>query len=682
MRKVLLLISLLISPITWANEYYALVVGVSDYPNLDDGLSLQGPKFDAVRVKNMLLQQGFSEENIHLLADGVMGAQLPNKEAIVNGIYDIEQQVEPGDFVYLHFSGHGSQQPIKGKGDGSDAVDGLDEIFLPRDVQQWSRSRGEVPNSLTDDEVKILTTRLRNKGANVWSIFDSCHSGTMTRSITGQQVRTRNIDLGILANSEVSDVSLVDSSSAEPLKPLELIEGAGTLISFGAAQSNEEAPEMELPSGDTTEPQGLFTYTMTSMISQNPNISYRQLAQGILTAYNSMPWYRTTPLFEGQALDEPIFHRDREVDIRYPISKKKNRYLIQAGQLNGFEAGAVVAAYDNVSSETAVAVLEITASQLATSEAVVRSGEMSGKKGFVKLQSPAYPPALKVKWQSVPGSKWQEAVGSLLADNEFLERTIEWVDVGQPADLSLYVSDNDLYFFTLSNAQLPCQLSVLKVENCDDSGERYLSLELAQLTPKEALNNSLTRLVRANNLKRLATQMVGNSSLVSEVFVNDSQSALDKVIKTRDGDELYMSFANQSRKPIDLTVMFIDSGQGITQIYPELGHSGRLFAGEFAEFGGEVSNENTTGEEQFVVIAVPVSRDSPQVSLAHLQQAPLDSTVFTKSSGVSTRAVADEQGYELMFAQALGDMPQQRAFKKAQKPAGKATISVIRLKTE
>ena len=683
MRQLFILFIALFSQTVVAATNHALIVGVSEYPNLEPGLSLNGPKYDALRVQSMLLQQGVAEGNIELLADGVEGSMLPTKQNIIDAIFAIEKDLSEGDFVYLHFSGHGSQQPVKDLQDSNDAIDGLDEIFLPRDVASWSKERGEVPNSITDDEINILTTRLRNKGANVWVVFDSCHSGTMTRSLNGQSVKSRNVSLEQLKGSRPAEKQgIAEGGNDYGLSPVTLTAQAGALISFGAAQSNEEAPEMDLSFGESKSPQGLFTHTLTSLISQNPNLSYRQLAQSVLSAYNGFPWYRTTPLFEGKELDTPIFHRSGEVHVRYPMKKAKGQYFIQAGQINGLEKGAVIEVFTDVSAQEPLAVMEITKSELATSEAVLRTGEVNKKRVFAQLQSPAYPSAITFKWQESPNQAWQSALSNHLKTNDFLNRTIEWVEEDKSADVSVYVAEDRVYFFTLANIELPCELDSTKAKACQasnpESQESYLSLPIADSTPSDILNNGLIRLVRAHNLKRLSAKLTGKSSILSEVFLNEEPVELENVVVAGDGDELQMSFVNQTRKPVDLTVMFIDSGLGITQVFPEPGYSGRLFAGEFAEFEGEVSNEDTTGEEQFIVIAVPASREAPTVSLAHLQQEPLESSSFEKRVRTKSRSIGSTED---LFAQALGDLPQQRAFNKREKSSDKAAISVIRLQT-
>ncbi|USD67205.1 caspase family protein [Vibrio sp. SCSIO 43136] len=686
MRALLAIFTLLFTLTTQATTYHALVVGVSEYPSLDPSLNLEGPKYDALRVKTMLQQQGVSSDNITLLADGVEGAPLPTRSNILAAFESITAKVNRGDFVYLHFSGHGSQQPNL-SGGKEEGADGLDEIFLPRDIGQWSKKLGTVSNSLTDNQVNVLTTRLRNKGANVWVVFDSCHSGTMTRSLTGQEFRSRNVGLQALRSSKPAKSKALPV--ADTLAPVELASDAGALVSFGAAQSNEEAPEMLLPNGEVSSPQGLFTYTMTNLISQNPNITYRQLAQGILSSYNSMPWYRTMPLFEGGAqLDQPIFHREGEISERFALTEKKGRYTIQAGQLNGLGVGAVVEVFADIGSDEPVAVMEVTQSGLTTSQAELRDGALShqadgNKAHYVSLLSPAVPEKIRFKWQKMPNEKWVTAMTQLLSDNEHLARTVEWVASDDVADISLYVTPQRLYFFTLTNQFLPCDLvASTSNEVCDDKQqEKYLSLSLERVpNADKTLHNGVSRVVRAYNLRRLAASMQGKSSIESDVSLNNESRGLEQVITAQDGDLLKVSFTNRGRNPVDLAVMFIDSGMGITQIFPDPGFSGRLSAGESEDFEGEMSSASTQGEEQFVVIAVPASKTAPQMSLSHLQQESLESSTFIRvGEEIATRG---DGSYEDVFAQSLGDVAATRAFKKKEKSNGRAAISVIRLQTQ
>ena len=187
-----------------ARDNYAVLIGASTYTNLDDRFWLVGPANDVELVSTYLTTNPhipFRHQNVTVLADGVEGAQPPTLAAIRNSMDKLAAKVGPGDFVYLHFSGHGTQAPA-----ASDQfeLDGLDELFLPVDIGPWNDTTGTVENALVDDEIGQMIGALRSRGATVWAVFDSCHSGTLTRSVVDEDVRLRRLapsDLGIPASA-------------------------------------------------------------------------------------------------------------------------------------------------------------------------------------------------------------------------------------------------------------------------------------------------------------------------------------------------------------------------------------------------------------------------------------------------------------------------------------------------
>ncbi|MEI2652256.1 MAG: caspase family protein [Microthrixaceae bacterium] len=179
----------------FARENYALLIGANQYPALEERWWLKGPANDVQLVATYLTTEApvpFPAEHVTVLSDGVAGAEAPTLAAIRGAFAELTAEVQPGDFVYLHFSGHGTQAPAK---DASTELDGLDELFLPVDIGPWSDQVGEVQNALVDDEIGALIDGLRAKGANVWAVFDSCHSGTATRAVESAEddVRVRQL---------------------------------------------------------------------------------------------------------------------------------------------------------------------------------------------------------------------------------------------------------------------------------------------------------------------------------------------------------------------------------------------------------------------------------------------------------------------------------------------------------
>ena len=110
LRGLVLALTLMLSGTAHA-ELHALLVGVSGYPNLPERMRLQGPRNDVLRMRQVLVQRGFREEHIRLLADGVPGAQPPTRANILQALDQLGAGRGSGDTVFIHFAGHGSRQP-------------------------------------------------------------------------------------------------------------------------------------------------------------------------------------------------------------------------------------------------------------------------------------------------------------------------------------------------------------------------------------------------------------------------------------------------------------------------------------------------------------------------------------------------------------------------------------------
>jgi hypothetical protein len=176
------------------------------------------------------------------------------------------------------------------------------------DIGPWSDQIGAVENSLVDDEIGAMIDGLRAKGAHVWAVFDSCHSGTATRAVeAGDEVRVRQLPpdaLGI--DMDAVEVSRsVDPRATEA--PFDGGDGEGSFVAFFAAQTNEVTPEKNLPKGKPgRKPHGVFTWTLMETLAEYPNATYGQVGQEVLRRYAVKNLAKSTPLFEGD-LDQVVF---------------------------------------------------------------------------------------------------------------------------------------------------------------------------------------------------------------------------------------------------------------------------------------------------------------------------------------------------------------------------------------
>ena len=371
-----------------ARTNHALVVAVTKYPNVQ-GADLIGPNNDAQLVRDYLTGSSpmpFLPENVTILADALEGAAAsPTYAAIRENLAALADRAERGDFVYIQLSGHGIQQPAI---DPASEPDGKDETFLPADIGQWVDQTKGIPNALPDDEIGAALDAIRKKGAFVWFVMDTCHSGTATRAVGSGDVVDRKIDPALLgiapadfaasiaaaqaaapaADEDASNRSLtLLARSSVDIAPDDGATGAdslvpGGMVAFFAAQTVEPTPEMLLPRGDpAARKYGLFTHTIFSQLARNPTMSYRQLGQSVMQAYAADARTAPTPLFEGN-LDAPVFGTDEvSADQQWPVKVTPTGMSIPAGLLHRLATGTKLALMDSPAAplEQAIGYVEV-----------------------------------------------------------------------------------------------------------------------------------------------------------------------------------------------------------------------------------------------------------------------------------------------------------------------------------
>ncbi len=147
----------------------ALLVGVDDYaPVGPGGPDLRGCVNDVRDMANTLSVLGIippSPRSMRILTDS-----RATRAAILSGIKWLIKGAKKGDVLVFHYSGHGSYvTDVSG-----DEIDGRDETICPHDFA--------TAGMIKDDDLRLLFSGLP-AGVNLDIIFDSCHSGTATRSV-------------------------------------------------------------------------------------------------------------------------------------------------------------------------------------------------------------------------------------------------------------------------------------------------------------------------------------------------------------------------------------------------------------------------------------------------------------------------------------------------------------------
>ncbi len=642
-----------------ATTKHALIVGVSEYPNLKPRLSLTGPKNDAALINDFLLSQQFDKKNITLLADGIDNAVLPTRQNIVNALDNLVKVSQQGDFVYMHFAGHGSQQPVKPNknkpGVAPDETDGLDEIFLPRDVEEWNHNIGEVKNALVDDTIGQAIDAIRKKGAFVWIIFDSCHSGTMTRNAPVEEEFERRVDptdLGIpnkliaMAENHSENTrgiekseSFIDDKSNNDSK-------MGGYVAFYAAQTTETTPEMNLPKGDAERKlHGLFTYNIIKAMSSRPGITYRQVAQKILQQYSIMNRHKPTPLFEGKLDYVALSDSDQPGNTirQWKVSPKMNGSIkLKAGSLHQLNNGSILGIYKYPTDDDkdVLGYIEITNAKL--TESTAKNIKYNDKPALSKLPKSSYARlhASNISYRLTvaltentdgntkhPGAQINTIAKAIKKDNP--ELSLELVDAGEQADIRLHIDKamNKLWFLP-PTGQSPEENPHI---------QNFIPIKSGQINKNE-MAAALSRIAKVSNLLKLGDSLDNQmtAALQAQLFMQRDNQWVEiqshEAPTLKDQQEIKILLTNNSNKPIDVTLLFVDSLYGITPVFPNSGQTvNRIEPKGSVPVAGAIDASMSTGNEGFMVIAVEAEPQSQIANFSFLGQ-----TGFSRGADIPT----------------------------------------------
>ena len=182
MKKAILHIVLILLPLlSVAQERYALLIGIGQYPEASGWSVIHGDN-DVSIIKQLLLEQGFKADNIAVLANSSA-----TKAGIMSALDELRRRADLGDVVYIHFSGHG-QQVTDLDGDESDHYD---EAWIPYDARKkYDAGIYEGENHIIDDELNLYLNGLRSKvGARgkIVLVADACHSGSGSRGLSDDE---------------------------------------------------------------------------------------------------------------------------------------------------------------------------------------------------------------------------------------------------------------------------------------------------------------------------------------------------------------------------------------------------------------------------------------------------------------------------------------------------------------
>ena len=649
---------------------HALLVGCTKYDHYPDE-SLEGPVNDVRLMRKTLIERcAFRSEDIRVLSESSDADGRPTRANIVAGFERLEKSVRRGDQVVVLLAGHGSQQPDDGRNPLRDPEsDGLDETFLPCDVEHWNGN--QVTNAIVDDELGQWTQTIAARGVLVWVIFDSCHSGTALRG--DSPFVLRRLEPSRLQVPKTAEPRPVErgSSSQAPREvvtrgSLEGVDATLSVVALYAAQPFETEKECLLPpEGNEQNWQGLLSYSVCQILQQGPPPTYRELQQRILAQYRHWGWFEPTPLVEGVQLDHVILDQQAR-PARYQLTGSRSEgWKIAAGRLQGLTENSVLAVYPAVTAVSDDGPLGPISDgqQLVVGERVA---------GYVRVMSSNITDAnvepcaygdqaaqkdlplhglCRVVYADLGSLKLQVAVDIAGHDTNIeLQRFAKRLAALSATDGALFT-----VVPTLSQAHwvlqfrdrrywlLPADLAT-KLDPLPWDATRF---EVSPGIDDAQLGQALDRAARVRNLLAVAQPFagsdVGNAGDRPDFAVgfemlrlrdkDDRQGerlAVERGIILHPNDRVAWRITNKGTSAADVTLLFIDSQLAIVPLFPRPATIGdnRLQPGATYLTAPSRVTAKTTGREQ--VVAIAVQTQGPPRDFLFLSQSSLASSLATR----------------------------------------------------
>ncbi len=654
---------------------HALLIGVTDYPRLGTKYRLQGPSNDVRLIRGLLEAPPFSvrPSNIVALAGWPDVADVrPTRTNIEREFLRLASSVEKGDQILVLMAGHGSQQPANEES-GDPEPDGLDEIFLPADAAGWNGQIGRVENAIVDDDIRRWVTALRNRGAFVWVVFDSCHSGTMVRGLPSAIERERQIPVEalipapIIEQARQRETTRAGAGGVEG-GPMDLLDPQGGLAALYAAQMHETTPERPLPDAKG-QVHGLFTYTLADVLARSSTpLTYRELADRVLERYRSMGRPGPTPALEGGGLDRLVLGQESFPDRPRLLlgARAGNAWELLAGSIHGLTPNSILQLFPPAGAANAdmpIGHVKVVSTRASTAlvEPVAFNG--SAPPGPNRLVEQARARVVDYDYGSASlrvAVQWQKDSGGPFADlaavktgagPEPLERSL--------TELSKRTSGLALRTESLAEADWLVRAIADDVVLVPASGwiaaggsaveadvpSQFRIGTLTDPALAQKLAVAVQNVARARNLMRLAQgPSQADISLKVQLLRYDSESStVGRPLRYEaSGPSLtvgeYASFeiSNTSSMPLDVTLLFISSQYGIEALYPSTDQEidNRVAPGQTVFTMKFKVGDDTLGQEHVVAIGVPGGA-GPRVSFALLEQ-PSIAAFRTRGAGTSS----------------------------------------------
>lgn len=344
--------ALLLAVPSAARTVRTLFVGINDYaPEVEADLS--GAVNDVLLFRTQL-EKGYKLELGPMPSGTACETSAPNsvtlldkcatRDAILDRFDRLVKQSAPGDTLLFYFAGHGAYDPSF-RNAARDQASGRNSTIVAADSRT---AKGDlVIDDIRDTVLRARIDDAEAHGVQVITIFDSCNSGSATRSafVTSRSVAT--IKPGPTVTSE-----------ADRWQPRIPPPGANAVqakrIHLAAAADNMKALER----GDGKERHGVFTRALVDAMAARSMagipFTYADLLVDVRRAFAADLGIAQRPQGEGPLDTTPFLEPTvRGLGRRMPALVEADHVTLFDGTLSGVAMGSVFALYRDSSAALA-----------------------------------------------------------------------------------------------------------------------------------------------------------------------------------------------------------------------------------------------------------------------------------------------------------------------------------------
>lgn len=335
------------------NNRFLLQIGIDAYDSKVMGLdSLDGCKNDLKILRQVLVEKyGFTDDPAHVR---VLVDKQATHAAIVTAFQEhliasakkvFETTGKRDAVVVFQYTGHGAQLPYENKFH----PDGKTQSIIPIDSRKMIDLKTQSENDILDEELIVLFEELRKYTDNITFIFDSCHSGQITRG-SGEKAREYRLPSGVSLIPKpgpVRETLMAQARKYAGSSPnSQLLPAYKSVVTITACGPQELAYEKTTAVTDPKNKKkfdvhnGKMTYHLVEALKTGSYATYRELGHFLKNKVTGQ-----SPHVEGD-IDRGLFGG---VDTKEPgiaVTSVEGQYItIEAGKVQGIQKDTLLAIY-------------------------------------------------------------------------------------------------------------------------------------------------------------------------------------------------------------------------------------------------------------------------------------------------------------------------------------------------